>query len=381
MSSYTPTGKPEDNTRGISKQVRDEFVLLQTAVNSKSDLRGTTSTSTTSIVIGTGTKSLTIESDKELIPGMTVFIADAAAPPTNNMTGTITSYNSTTGALVVDVSSVNGSGTKTSWLVGLSNPSGVTLSNNTFTGYQNFARATVASHATTADIWNAAGNQIDFTGVAIVTAFPDAPQAGASRVLICAAACSFTAGANILIDGYSSGETVTCAANDIIIVQAVSVTQFRLTRIRYDGLEQKPADHEVRVSGANGRGATNTAILRYTTEVRNVGTDITYADSAADGASFTINKAGTYAVFMVYYNSTAIDFGASVNSNQLTTSIASISASAVVFIHSTQNSSQPFTHGFVRRFAAGDVIRPHDEGTGTPGGTYFAMEVVKLKGI
>ena len=50
---------------------------------------------------------------------------------------------------------------------------------NTFTGAQNFARATVASHATTAGIWAAAGNQIDFTGTATVTAFPNAPQGGA----------------------------------------------------------------------------------------------------------------------------------------------------------------------------------------------------------
>ena len=60
---------------------------------------------------------------------------------------------------------------------------------NTFTGAQNFARATVASHATTADIWGAAGNQIDWTGTATTTAFPAAPQAGAERVLICAGAC------------------------------------------------------------------------------------------------------------------------------------------------------------------------------------------------
>lgn len=99
----------------------------------------------------------------------------------------------------------------------------------------NYARATVASHATTADIWTALGNQINWTGTATTTAFPNAPQAGAERILVCAAACSFTAGANMLIDGLSSGETVTCAANDIVIVRAITTTQFRLSRIRYDG--------------------------------------------------------------------------------------------------------------------------------------------------
>ncbi len=102
------------------------------------------------------------------------------------------------------------------------------------------ARATVASHATTGDIWSV-GNQIDWTGTATTTAFPAAPQAGAERVLICAGACSFTAGANMLIDGVASASTVTCAANDTVIVRAVTTTQFKLSRIKYDGSAQVSA--------------------------------------------------------------------------------------------------------------------------------------------
>jgi len=112
------------------------------------------------------------------------------------------------------------------------------LGANTFTAAQNFARATVASHATTADIWGAAGNQIDWTGIATTTAFPSAPQAGIERVLICDGAASFTAGANMLIDGVASAETVTCAANDKIHVYARSTTVFELTRTKYDGTAQ-----------------------------------------------------------------------------------------------------------------------------------------------
>lgn len=99
----------------------------------------------------------------------------------------------------------------------------------------NFARVTVASAATTADIWTGPGNQIDWTGTVTCTGFPAAPQAGVERVLICAGAAPFTAGANMLIDGVASASTVTCAANDIMIVRAVTTTQFRLSRVRYDG--------------------------------------------------------------------------------------------------------------------------------------------------
>ena len=102
----------------------------------------------------------------------------------------------------------------------------------------NYKRITVASAATTADIWTGLGNQIDWTGTVTCTGFPAAPQAGVERVLICAGAAPFTAGANMLIDGVTSGNTVTCAANDIMIVRAVTTTQFRLSRVRYDGAAQ-----------------------------------------------------------------------------------------------------------------------------------------------
>jgi hypothetical protein len=93
----------------------------------------------------------------------------------------------------------------------------------------NTSRATVASHATTADIWGAAGNQIDWTGTATCTAFPAAPQAGAERVLVCAAGCRFTAGANMIIDGLGTSGNLDCVANDVVIVRALTTTQFRLS--------------------------------------------------------------------------------------------------------------------------------------------------------
>lgn len=103
----------------------------------------------------------------------------------------------------------------------------------TLSGSQNSARATVASHATAADIWSAKGDQINFTGTVSVTAFPTAPQAGAERVLICAAECAFIAGSNLLITGVESGSQYRAQANDVVIVRALSTTQFLLTPTRY----------------------------------------------------------------------------------------------------------------------------------------------------
>lgn len=52
----------------------------------------------------------------------------------------------------------------------------------------------------------------------------------------------------------------------------------------------------VRLSGSPGNGSTLTNYRRFSTVERNTGADITYADSAANGASFTINTAGIYAI-------------------------------------------------------------------------------------
>lgn len=79
---------------------------------------GTSATSTTSLTIGTGSKSLTIQTGKALVPGMDVVIAYTTAP-NNRMIGIITSYNSGTGALVVDSVTAEGSGTYANWTVSL----------------------------------------------------------------------------------------------------------------------------------------------------------------------------------------------------------------------------------------------------------------------
>jgi len=237
MTDYTPTGKPDDLTRYDARSLRREFDLIADGVNSKADVGASSTVSTTSMLIESpATKTFVAELNKEFAPGQNVYLADTVDPSTNNMTGILISYaRTTTGIMSVDVTSHNGSGTKTAWTIGVSNQSGVTLVSNTFSGHQNFARATVASHATTAAIWAATGNQINFTGTAAVTDFPDAPQAGAERVLICAGACSFTASADMKIDGLPVGGVLSCSADDIVTVRAISTTQFRLSITRYAG--------------------------------------------------------------------------------------------------------------------------------------------------
>jgi hypothetical protein len=74
-----------------------------------------TATSTTSIALGTGSKSFTTQSGKAFSAGMMVKISQSVTPNSYNMTGEVTSYTSTT--LVVNVTSSTGTGTFTSWTI------------------------------------------------------------------------------------------------------------------------------------------------------------------------------------------------------------------------------------------------------------------------
>jgi hypothetical protein len=72
----------------------------------------TTSTSISSVAIGTGTKNFTVETGKSYFVGMSLKIANTA---TNYMVGDVISYNSGNGALSVNVVAISGTGTYSSW--------------------------------------------------------------------------------------------------------------------------------------------------------------------------------------------------------------------------------------------------------------------------
>lgn len=98
----------------------------------------------------------------------------------------------------------------------------------------NTSRSTVASAATTADIFaNDIGNEIDFTGsTGPVTDFPDAPRAGASRILHIASTPTFTNNANFFVQGNAD---YIANAGDVVHVHAITVSTFRLTILKADG--------------------------------------------------------------------------------------------------------------------------------------------------
>lgn len=90
--------------------------------------RATTSvfgTSTDSLSVTTGSKSFTTNTNLQFAAGSQVTIT-ATADLSKYMSGQVTTYNQDTGAIVVNVTSVNGSGTFSSWSITLSGAMGAT---------------------------------------------------------------------------------------------------------------------------------------------------------------------------------------------------------------------------------------------------------------
>jgi hypothetical protein len=105
----------------FAEQVNDiaaqMFAAAVTAINAP----GTIATSTTSLAIGNGSKTLIVQTGKQFAVGQYVMIARTTAP-SNYLHGQVTAYDTATGALAVAVTATGGTGTYTGWTVSLSLP-------------------------------------------------------------------------------------------------------------------------------------------------------------------------------------------------------------------------------------------------------------------
>lgn len=351
---YTATGAPVQESRGTSPAVRNEFALLQTAMDgvfAAIDIGAASGTSTTSLLVGTGSKSFTIQAGRAFSPGQSVVLAYSVTP-TTQMTGTITSYNSTTGAVVMNVTGTNGSGTYADWTLSLSPSGGATLGANVFTGVQDWATGANIASASTINLDTATGNRVHITGTTTITAVT---LTRGPRTLIFDGALTLTH--NATTNNLPGGANIITAAGDRAVYESDGTTVYCIAYIPASN------DHCVEVNTGNGHGSTNDKIRRYTTTKTSTGSAITYADSAANGASFTIVRPGLFEIHMVDLRSGAIGaFGASVNSTQLTTGIASItSANRLAYGQSVVTGNTGNVTKTVR-LVAGDVVRPHTDG-------------------
>jgi hypothetical protein len=181
-------------------------------------------TSTTSLAIGTGSKSFTTQAGYAYQAGNYIR-ASSAADGTNYMEGTITSYVGT--SLVLNVTKVGGSGTKTDWTFSLSGTPGATgagtgdmLAANNLSDVSNKKTsldnlsvhgADVAS-ATTTNLETATGDLIDVTGTTAITAIT--LNDGHERTVRFTGILTLTVGASLVLPG---GANIITAAGDFAV--------------------------------------------------------------------------------------------------------------------------------------------------------------------
>lgn len=85
---------------------------------------GYVGTSTTTVTLGTGSKTFATQPGLAYIPGVYVAVVDSTAPNTNAMTGVVTAYNDDTGALTINSLLSKGTGDVSTWAISLSGPPG-----------------------------------------------------------------------------------------------------------------------------------------------------------------------------------------------------------------------------------------------------------------
>lgn len=134
---------------------------------------------------------------------------------------------------------------------------------------------------------------------------------------------------------------------------------------------------EVHVHTGNGHGSTNNKIRRFTTTFLSIGTAITYADSAGNGGSFTINEDGMYFISYQDLHSSAHELGISVDSAQLTTAIDSIT-DATRIVWGTAVANRPGWCNWIGWIKAGSVVRAHTDGTTTDTSSQGRFQVAHL---
>ncbi|WP_340265402.1 tail fiber domain-containing protein [Sphingobium mellinum] len=98
--------------------LRNEINAFAAAVLAAASGTNYNCTSSSSVAIGTGSKSFTASTGSLLQVGQWVIVASTASP-SNYMIGQVTAYNSGTGALTVNVTATAGSGTIASWRIAL----------------------------------------------------------------------------------------------------------------------------------------------------------------------------------------------------------------------------------------------------------------------
>lgn len=182
----------------------------------------TIAASTTSLTIGTGSKSLTANTGCAFTAGMEVFIASTASS-SNRMVGLVTSYDSGTGALVVNVTSTTGSGTFAAWSIGPSTT--VNFDGQTYTNLILNGKITEQVYALSGTVIDPANGSIQTKTLAANTTFTESLADGNSVVLLITAS-TYTVTWPTMTWAWGSAPTLPTSGKAAIVLFQVAGTLY-----------------------------------------------------------------------------------------------------------------------------------------------------------
>lgn len=220
--------------------------------------------SSTSVTIGTGSRSFTSTPNRPWVAGLPLKIVDGSNSA-NYMTGSVTSYDASAGTLVFAGSASAGSGTISSWSITISGtgpagPAGADWAGGSISALTymvgaafNFGASVDVATATTANIGAAAGNLVRLTGTTQVDSFGSvaAINGWPVRLVRCAGAFQLTYNATSMI--LPGAANITTAANDWFIAVPLGSSNWEVAFFqRADGIalvSSTPASASTGTSG------------------------------------------------------------------------------------------------------------------------------------
>ena len=165
----------------------------------------------------------------------------------------------------------------------------------------------------------------------------------------------------------ASGDTLSFFAS--VPCSGLSATTTKTIPLTQSGLVQE-GDSSIKLRNFSSYGTTATKIPRFSVLDLNLGSNILYVDSPTDGASFTIQKSGTYTFNLGFSANIAHAIALSKNptSGQKTTNASSLAGSEILARASGLAGNTSGYVSWTGELVAGDVIYPHTDGVASSGG-------------